>query len=471
MEIEFDNAKATIIADTEEEVQFVLALREKTKVMVTGAEFTPAYYKWKKTKGEHGWDGKTTILSKAGVFPTGLLPEVMNWLWRGGKITPRLVDNRESNLLFSNSSIKLRDYQAEAINAGLSNKFNNIFWPRGVFHHATGAGKTQIAIAMYEMVPVKTLFIVDRKSLAQQTVERFDSYGIKCGKLYDKERDLNKKIVVATIQSLIAKQEEDEIILLLQNAEQVFFDEAHGIASSLAKGNTFVHVSNLMPNAFYRWGLTATPFLKDQYSNWLLAGATGDVLHSKPTSELIEEKVLVPPKIKILKAPKIFKCPNKWPDCYDAGIILNAGRTQQIVDELKTCPKPAFVLVKEISHMKIIDKACAGLNGTSLCGEDSLDERKNVLMNLENGKIDFIITTLFGVGTDFPSLATIIIAKGGKSEIASIQNVGRGLRNFKGKTEAYIVDWYDESCKTLKRHSEQRIATYESQGFEVRKAF
>ena len=439
--------------------------------MVTGAEYTPAYQKWKRSKGKFGWDGRASIFGKANSFPTGLMPDVLDWLWQTDRISPTLLDARVAKVYSGSQTLQLRQYQEEAIMAGLFNSWNRMFWPRGVFHHATGGGKTELAVAMYERMPVKTLFIVDKKSLAVQTVNRFKKYGIVCGRLFAGQQDLNKNVVVATIQTLISKGGTPEVAALLLGTEQVFFDEAHGIASSFAKGNSFVQVSNQMPNAFYRWGFTATPFMKDKYSNMLLAGATGGVLHSKPVQELIAEGVLVPPDIKMIRAPKMFKCPNKWPDCYDMGIVLNSGRTKLTVEELKTCAKPAIVLVKEIWHMNILDRECqkAGLNGMTLCGDDDLPTREAVLDKLRMGLIDFIITTLFGVGFDYPELATIVIAKAGRSEIASIQNVGRALRksDATGKTKAYIVDFWDDSSRTLKNHSQQRLDTYESQGFKV----
>jgi len=469
MEIEFDNATAWFKTENPREDDVVSILRERTKVMVTGAEYTPAFQKWKKSKGKYGWDGRAAILGKKGDFPTGLLPNVVQWLWQTDKISPVLVDGRSCIFRQEEVSVNLRGYQVEAINAGMTNSYNDMFWPRGIFHHATGGGKTEIAVAICERMPIKTLFIVDKKSLAVQTIDRFNHYGIPCGKLFAGQMFLYENIVVATIQTLISKCNVPEVYQLLQNAEQVFFDEAHGIASSFAKGNSFVQISSMMPNAFYRWGLTATPFMKDRFSNMLLAGATGAVLHSKSTKELIDEGVLVPPEIHILKTPKMFKCPNKWPDCYDMGIILNKGRTNRVIDALKRFPSPAIVLVKEVSHLKIIAEAAqkAGLNGTTLQGDDSLEVREIVLDHLKTGRINYIITTLFGTGFDFPTLATVIIAKAGKSEIATIQNVGRGLRKPKGKTKAYIIDFYDESSRTLKNHSEQRIETYEAQGHTV----
>ena len=53
-----------------------------------------------------------------------------------------------------------------------------------------------------------------------------------------------------------------------------------------------------------------------------------------------------------------------------------------------------------------------------------------------------------------------------KSEIATIQAIGRALRVTKSKTEAIIFDFYDDTIY-LSKHSKARIKHYKAKGFDV----
>jgi len=132
-------------------------------------------------------------------------------------------------------------------------------------------------------------------------------------------------------------------------------------------------------------------------------------------------------------------------------------------------PQPAFILVKTIDHMKILLNECTkqGVKAKTLCGPDDEIKRQSVLGELKQGKIEVIVTTLFDEGFDYPDLRTVVIAAGGKSRVKAIQRIGRGLRTAPGKDKAIIIDFFDQSSRTLKSHSRERIDTYKNQGYEV----
>jgi len=59
----------------------------------------------------------------------------------------------------------------------------------------------------------------------------------------------------------------------------------------------------------------------------------------------------------------------------------------------------------------------------------------------------------------------IINAAGGKSEIRTLQTIGRGLRVTKDKKDVIIYDLWDVSHRFLIEHSGERICTYMDQGW------
>ena len=473
MQIEISNHFCRLSDDsTQRDIETYKQVRKNLCVKAPGADYIQAHKDYKYSKGKRGWDGLVSALHAEGVFPTGLLPEVVSIL-KNSNEQVSFVDKRIAPIVNINStSINLRDYQQETIKKSLTNKFENLWWPRGVLELATGAGKTEVAIAIYQMVTIPTLFIVHRKTLGWQTVERFKQHtGKDVGFFLDAKKELNPSgVTVATIQSIASSIHKKDVQNLLSSTQQVFFDEAHQIAAKISGGNQFVKLSELLPNAYFRWGLTATPFHKDKYSNHLLAGATGNVLYSKKSKKLIEEGYLSPAKIFVQNVKAVYKCPKKWPDCYDIGIVLNKERTDLSVKWMENVPKPCFVLATQVSHAKILTNAAKikKIKTEMLSGADSTKRRQEVLDNLSSGQTDVLVcTTIFDEGIDFPALKSIIMCGGGKSVIKVMQRLGRGLRKHESKKGLIVVDFYDESSATLKRHSKARIEVYKEEGFKV----
>ncbi|MBW2675783.1 MAG: DEAD/DEAH box helicase family protein, partial [Deltaproteobacteria bacterium] len=138
----------------------------------------------------------------------------------------------------------LRDYQRIAYDSAMYNTVTmvgNVFdWPCGVLKIATGGGKTELAVAMFETNPVPTIFVVHRKHLMSQAIRRFAKYGVTAGQIGDSVFDPDPNgISVATIQTLHNRLKEGDTGVVNQfiKAGQIFFDEAHLCASKLDKGN------------------------------------------------------------------------------------------------------------------------------------------------------------------------------------------------------------------------------------------
>ncbi len=481
MKIEFDNVNARITFESRRDRKVYEKIYGDSTVLAPGAEYTYAYKIWKKSKGKKGWDGLVRVLNKNGTFLVGLLPSVLKTL-ADKHITPTLIDSRpvintkpdagSASLL---NALSLRGYQEEALSSGIENELNetSIPWPRGVFKMATGSGKTELAICLYNTFQVPSLFLVHRRNLVNQTIKRFQKYVHAVGKLSDGTYNPNTKgITVATIQTISSLIKKASMVDMdyLNKIEQVFFDEAHLVAASQAKGNQLVQTASMLPNAYYRWGLTATPFMRDKYSNWLLQGVTGKVLYSVGNAELIKLGFLVPPKIIMQKVPSSLYSSNKWPECYETGVILNNKRNDAIINALKEVPKPCIVMCKNIAHAIIIQRQAEaeGIKIPFIYGKNKVKEREDALNKLRNGRLfQIITTTIFDEGLDLQELRSLIFAGAGRSVIKTLQRIGRGLRPDSDKQNIVIVDFYDEFPRTLKKHSNERLAVYKSEGFDV----
>jgi superfamily II DNA or RNA helicase len=70
-----------------------------------------------------------------------------------------------------------------------------------------------------------------------------------------------------------------------------------------------------------------------------------------------------------------------------------------------------------------------------------------------------ISTAVWREGIDIPSLDCVVNACGGKSEIMTIQAIGRGLRKTDEKGEVEIIDFLDP-YRYLAEHAIQRMNVY-----------
>jgi superfamily II DNA or RNA helicase len=99
-------------------------------------------------------------------------------------------------------------------------------------------------------------------------------------------------------------------------------------------------------------------------------------------------------------------------------------------------------------------------------GGSENETREEVIKNLKSGEIDIVIaTTILNEGVNIPSLGAVINAAGGKSEIAVLQKIGRGLRVTDNKKEIHLVDFFDPSHRFLIEHFGERLTLYFDKGW------
>ncbi|OFK53696.1 type I restriction endonuclease subunit R [Globicatella sp. HMSC072A10] len=135
-----------------------------------------------------------------------------------------------------------RYYQIEAVQAVEESLANN--QRRMLIAMATGTGKTRLALAiMYRLIKTKRvrriLFLVDRKSLGEQTADDLkdtkvdnlslsDIYGVK--EVTDRFPDDTTKIQISTVQGMVQRlfnQEDPEKIPSIGTYDFIIVDEAH----------------------------------------------------------------------------------------------------------------------------------------------------------------------------------------------------------------------------------------------------
>lgn len=281
-----------------------------------------------------------------------------------------------------------------------------------------------------------------------------------------------------TMKSLATRrfQEQQAIraqtINLLAKFEFVILEEAHE-----ASGNSYFDILKHCKNAYYRLALTATPFMKDdEESNMRLMASAGPIAIKVTEKMLIDRGILATPKFKFVELkvkPDHLMRGSSWDAAYRLGIVDNLERNTAITNEVFRAAAyglSSMVLIQHKRHgdilLELLEKR--GLRVEYIQGVSDQAERKNALSRLAKGQIDVLIgTTILDVGVDVPAVGLIVLAGGGKAEVALRQRIGRGLRCKKnGPNVALVVDFDDPFNSHTKGHAAQRkMIILETEGF------
>jgi superfamily II DNA or RNA helicase len=467
------------------EVQRILSYR------VDGAEHSDAFKLG-------NWDGRSSFLDfRTGVFPAGFLHFVGARLRQQGyqvrnvrKPFPEPL-GPENPKIDSFPDDPKYDYQPEVVRRLV--KHGQI-----IAQVATGGGKSRIARLAFARIRRPTLFLTTRSILMFQMQETFEKdLGVACSVLGSGQfghvaadgRQSIKMMSVGMVQTLTARladpdpkdseekrlhqaQIKAQTIALLAKFEFVILEEAHE-----ASGNSYFEIMRHCKNAHYRLALTATPFMKDdEESNMRLMAASGPIAIKVSEKTLIDRGILATPKFKIIglkvKPPKLLRGTG-WQSAYRIGIVTNEERNTAIVNEVTRAAGfglSSMVLVQHTRHGNLLHALLEdkGLRVEFLQGETSKGDRKAALARLEAGTTDVLIgTTILDVGVDVPAVGLVVLAGGGKAEVALRQRIGRGLRKKKdGPNIALVVDFDDPFNSYTKAHALQRFAIInDTEGF------
>jgi len=438
--------------------------------------FRPDGYAFMPKFKSGAWDGWISLYQRrAGTFPGGLLGRIAHRLRELGvdvdiedRAQPPLA---EPELAGGTSDIVLRPYQADALRAAIKAK-------RGVLEAATGSGKTEVLGAWIQQTACRTLIIVSSRDLAHQTIRRFrDSlsfphadtetlYGIVGDGI-----DSPGLITAALYQTLARRLEEkpEETREWLASFDALALDEAHH-----APAKTWWPVINACP-AYWRMGLSATPFKSDPITELKLVGATGEVCFSFQAKEAIEEGWLTEPFVTIVKPnfPVVLDEEAQYITSYREDLVDHVKRNRLIAEIAQGTSErwgvPTLILVAWIEHGRNIKRALReiGVRAEFISGHDSTENRLAVMDGLRDGRIGCVIaTTIFDEGINVPEIGALILAGGGKARHKVLQRIGRGLRVVEGKDYLAVFDvWDDHSPRHLLGHSRQRLQAVKDAGF------
>jgi len=260
---------------------------------------------------------------------------------------------------------------------------------------------------------------------------------------------------------------------LFSNAQAVIVDEAH-LAAIVIEA-----LANHADRAYYRFGLSATPWREDN-QEIRLEGCMGKKLVEVSPTFLIDRGFLVPPRIFMIPISYSEQEFVNYADSYTKHITKcweRNYRIKQFAEAFQEEGKPVMIIVDRIEHGNILEDMIKGsvfVPGSDKGEDDPDDEeqdyRKRMLDACERNEIILIGTQWLNTGIDAPAISVLVMAGSTQASATVLQTVGRVIRSHKesGKTEAVVIDFMD-SDKHMRKHSLARKRVYESEsGFDLR---
>lgn len=305
-----------------------------------------------------------------------------------------------------------------------------------------GAGKTLVALELMRLCQEKemrSLFLCDRRMLADQGVDRAHEQGLDAGLIMAKRYpNLERPCQFAskqTVESWIKSDRYD-----LGEFHLVIVDEAHRAVSE-RWGKLFAR----WPNAIIV-GLTATPCL----GNGNGMGAYYQYL-CQPImpSQLKAMGRLVPVRAYAPHVPNL-KGVNKDKDGdYSSKSLSERMRRDNMIGDIATWWKrlgenrPSIYFACDVAHALSIreDFLRDGIQAEIIVDETEDDERKEIARRSENGDLPIVVNCdVLAEGVDWPWISCIGLVRPTKRLRRYLQSAGRGMRSHPGKKDCLIID-------------------------------
>ena len=331
--------------------------------------------------------------------------------------------------------IELRQYQKDYLN-----KLVKILKSKNscILTLPTGAGKTVMMTewaAKMAKQGKRTLIIVDREELVFQTDENLQDVSImKAG--YDKLYKPEALIHIVMLQTAYSRQK----VLMDLDFDYIFFDEVHQYYDGLM----FKAITEAFPNAKVI-GVSATPIDNKGY---LLPGFD-ECINDLQLQDLIDMGFLVKPNYYSLSNYSIdlskIKITNGDFNIEELdNMMINFERLDKIYSEwLKIAENRKTIAF--CSSIKQAEATCNYFKERGVacaCLHSIVNYREVVLTALKFGAVKIVFNVgILVAGFNEPSVDCIMFLNPTKILRRYIQQAGRGLRLFEGKSDCLMLDF------------------------------
>ncbi|WP_333821337.1 TOTE conflict system archaeo-eukaryotic primase domain-containing protein [Ohtaekwangia sp.] len=419
--------------------------------------FTSSEFLIKKKLGKNTWGVARNfkLVEEEGnqVFiPRGFIGKLLRFC-KDQNIANNFLDEREKKgrVKFT-AHISLKAHQEDALNQSTKKDFGVIVAP-------PGSGKTVLGLAIIAEKAQPALIVVHRKQLADQWIERTESF-LKIprkdiGKIAGGKIQSGKLISVAMIQSLTKVLASEDGQALCQQFGTIIIDECHHVPAE-----TYRSVISKL-HSFYMYGLTATPFRKYNdgkliftYIGDLVAEIRGSQVENQPKAKIVirNTALSIPFDSKTDKFETLSKV-----------LVHDSTRNKIIIEDVMTelnQGKKVVLISERKEHIDTLNLYLKQFYETvTLSGDDSEQSKSLKWKLLKDGNFQALITTgqYFGEGSDLSSISSVFLVYPFSFEGKLIQYIGRVQRSEIAPT---IYDYRDSKIQYLEVLFQKRDIYY-----------
>lgn len=322
---------------------------------------------------------------------------------------------------------------------------------RALIIAATASGKTFLAaFDAYNFNAKRLLFIVHRDTILNDAKKTFEkifgstrTYGLFTGQ----EKNLDADFIFATNTMMATHLD----LFKPNDFDYIIFDECHHITNT-----TYEKILNYFTPAFLL-GLTATPERMDKQDVFAIFNYV--VPYELRLRDAINNDLVVPFKyfavrdemIDYSDKEKVNFLKNYFKDDNHIQFISSQIEKHRPEGKLK-----AIGFCRSIDHAREMSLEMDGLgyHTTYLTGENNTGERSKAFKDLadDNNDLEIIFAVdILNEGVDLPSVNMVLFLRPTESQTIFIQQLGRGLRKYKGKDHLTVLDFignsYDRSTQ------------------------
>lgn len=341
-------------------------------------------------------------------------------------------------------NFKYVDHQVRTIQAMLKTNTALVVAP-------TSAGKSSIISAFIRLTKLPTLILVNKVMLGAQLRDGLANDGIDCG-LCSGKGVKKGECMVSTIQSVGKIGDLTRFKLLI-------IDEVHNASSA-----TFQNFLKQF-GCPLKFGFSASPFRNGDYLGYArIRQFMGSPCIKIESEELLTNQVMAKPHIYLVKNECKEDEYLDYQTAYDMEIVNGEKRNEKVINICNKYKTGILIVVNIVEHGKMLAEKIPGAKFIS--GVTPLQERRDLIQQFEDGDLPVLIgSTILQEGISITHMKCMILACGGKSNIATLQKIGRSLRFKAG--EKTDVDYYDfiDTAKFLSRHSKARAFLYKRAGY------
>ncbi len=326
---------------------------------------------------------------------------------------------------------------------------------KGLVQAATGVGKTYLAA--FDSEPYeKVLFVAHREEILKQAAQSF--YNVRCSADYGFfngiQKDTDRSVIFASVATLGRPEYLCDKYFKDDYFDYVIIDEFHHAVTE-----QYQRIVNYFKPKFLL-GLTATPERMDGKNIYEICDY--NVPYEISLKEAINKGILVPFHYYGIYDETDYSGLHLVRGRYDENELTEIYRDNSYRYELiykhymKYASKRALGFCCSRTHAEEMAKQfnARGIPSVAVYSNaegEYAEDREKAVQQLRNREIRVIFCVdMFNEGLDIPSLDMVMFLRPTESPVVFLQQLGRGLRTFRGKEYLNVLDFIGNYAKAGK---------------------